>query len=195
MKRILFIIGLLLALLALRNPALAVESCPYAGYCTADGCCEFYCPNNPGAFDPDCNTQGTLCRDAECPSIGQSSFCCDTGQSCSPNLGENCNTVGPWTYCYNPECKVRKAGFYCDWYWSFTSCGAYDTCFPSDGPYLRAGRCGVGESCDETGCRVGGIYKTCCKVDANGNLTGELADSCVGGCRSGYCPSGSVAIK
>jgi len=114
------------------------------------------------------------------------------GVSTSP-----CGSLGPWSYCYVSGCEIkgseREAG-QCDYQYqySFTSCSAWDTCIDS-APYLRAGQCGWGSACDDSGCTYSGIYKTCCEV-SGGSFTGNLGGNCTGGCRTGTCPGGSSPV-
>ncbi|MCD6519458.1 MAG: YvcK family protein, partial [Anaerolineae bacterium] len=79
------------------------------------------------------------------------------------------------------KANIFKLG-YCvyQYQYLYENCAAYDTC--TGGPYLQAGRCGTGTSCDSnTHCTVGGTYKTCCEYK-NGRFTGKLSGNCVGGC-------------
>lgn len=128
---------------------------------------------------------------------------CDTAlespqNTCTGSSGGDsaCGYLGPWSYCYASACQVKAKELspgYCDYQYqySYINCGAYDTC--EGGPYLKAGRCGSGTACDSSQCRVGGTYKTCCQV-SGGNFTGNLGESCTGGCRTGVCPAGSAAV-
>ncbi len=168
--------------------------CP--AYCNMPGICnlELECVDNCPP-DPDCGTEGATCSIDSCSPLGVQDYCCNSWGGCSPNLGQNCNSVKIWDYCHDPTCQVVVLPPFgkCDWSWSFQNCASVDSCL-NEGPYLRSGNCGAGiGTCDSSGCMYGGIYKTCCQV-SGGSFTGNLGGNCTGGCRSGYCPGGSSPV-
>jgi len=85
----------------------------------------------------------------------QPSVCTGSTGSDSP-----CGWLGPWSYCYVSGCEKKadserpgKCNY--QYRYSYTSCGAYDTCVGGE-PYLKAGQCGWGTARDDSGCTLGG---------------------------------------
>ena len=124
------------------------------------------------------------------PLGGYTNTCCNSSAGCTAADG---TALKQWDYNYAEGCYVKFDNCRLSYKYATITCGAYDTCVSSDGPYLRAGQCGWGEGCDSTGCRYSGIYKTCCEV-SGGSFTGNLGGNCIGGCRTGTCPRGSVPV-
>ena len=199
-KKLFFLVGLIFAFSFVFSKQVLADTCSDCLQGPSPESCFEYPNGSCVAVFPNCPTYNWASDNmSKClASLGSPKETC---VGASGGYAESCGKqLGPWGYCYASGCESKAnigvlGGCYYQYRYSYLDCGAVDTCIPSDGPYLRAGQCGWGVACDDTGCRYSGIYKTCCETSGPNVFTGKVSSSpCVNGCRNGYCPSGSAPV-